>query len=81
MLTCGIRHTTQTDSAENSNTARHLAEFWMIEPEIAFATLEDDMALAEAYIKATTRCGLLGCHARPDVFACICFLHDVFVAW
>ena len=33
--------------AENSNTARHLAEFWMIEPEMAFADLTDDMACAE----------------------------------
>lgn len=42
-------------SAENSNTARHLAEFWMIEPELAFADLEDDMAVAEAYLKHCTR--------------------------
>jgi asparaginyl-tRNA synthetase len=40
-----------TFRAENSNTARHLAEFWMIEPEIAFAELEDDMALAEDFLK------------------------------
>ena len=40
-----------TFRAENSNTARHAAEFWMIEPEIAFADLEDDMELAEAMIK------------------------------
>ena len=37
-----------TFRAENSNTTRHAAEFWMIEPEIAFADLEDDMELAEA---------------------------------
>lgn len=37
--------------AENSNTTRHAAEFWMIEPEIAFADLEDDMELAEAMLK------------------------------
>lgn len=40
-----------TFRAENSNTARHAAEFWMIEPEIAFADLADDMALAEDMIK------------------------------
>jgi asparaginyl-tRNA synthetase len=40
-----------TFRAENSNTARHLAEFWMIEPEIAFSDLEDDMNLAEEFIK------------------------------
>ncbi len=40
-----------TFRAENSNTSRHLAEFWMIEPEMAFATLSDIMHLAEDYIK------------------------------
>ncbi len=40
-----------TFRAENSNTARHAAEFWMIEPEMAFADLKDDMDLAEAMIK------------------------------
>ena len=40
-----------TFRAENSNTARHLAEFWMIEPEVAFADLEDNMDLAEDFIK------------------------------
>jgi asparaginyl-tRNA synthetase len=40
-----------TFRAENSNTTRHAAEFWMIEPEIAFAELRDDMELAEAMIK------------------------------
>ena len=40
-----------TFRAENSNTSRHLAEFWMIEPEIAFATLDDNAALAEALVK------------------------------
>ncbi|MFZ5353747.1 MAG: asparagine--tRNA ligase [Bacillota bacterium] len=40
-----------TFRAENSNTARHAAEFWMIEPEIAFADLEDNMDLAEEMIK------------------------------
>jgi asparaginyl-tRNA synthetase len=40
-----------TFRAENSNTTRHLAEFWMIEPEIAFADLNDDALLAEAFLK------------------------------
>ncbi len=40
-----------TFRAENSNTTRHLAEFWMIEPEVAFADLEDNMNLAEDFIK------------------------------
>jgi len=40
-----------TFRAENSNTSRHLAEFWMIEPEIAFADLHDDASLAEDYLK------------------------------
>lgn len=40
-----------TFRAENSNTSRHLAEFWMIEPEMAFADLKDNMACAEEYLK------------------------------
>ena len=40
-----------TFRAENSNTSRHLAEFWMIEPEMAFADLDDDMDLAEMFVK------------------------------
>lgn len=40
-----------TFRAENSNTGRHAAEFWMVEPEIAFADLEDDMILAESMLK------------------------------
>jgi asparaginyl-tRNA synthetase len=40
-----------TFRAENSNTSRHLSEFWMIEPEIAFANLSDDAALAEEFVK------------------------------
>jgi asparaginyl-tRNA synthetase len=41
-----------TFRAENSNTSRHLAEFWMIEPEVAFADLNDNAALAEALLKS-----------------------------
>ena len=44
-----------TFRAENSNTTRHAAEFWMIEPEIAFADLEDDMILAENMLKYVIR--------------------------
>tara|TARA_R110002050_G_scaffold285615_1_gene435365 strand:+ start:340 stop:1734 length:1395 start_codon:yes stop_codon:yes gene_type:complete len=40
-----------TFRAENSNTSRHLAEFWMVEPEIAFAKLDDDAALAEDFLR------------------------------
>jgi len=44
-----------TFRAENSNTARHLAEFWMIEPEMAFCDLEDNMNLAESFIRYLIR--------------------------
>ncbi len=44
-----------TFRAENSNTTRHAAEFWMIEPEMAFADLDDDMELAEAMLKYVIR--------------------------
>jgi len=40
-----------TFRAENSNTSRHLSEFWMIEPEVAFATLDDNILLAEEFLK------------------------------
>lgn len=50
-----------TFRAENSHTARHLAEFWMIEPEICFAELSDDMALAEDYVKYCTAYALEHC--------------------
>jgi asparaginyl-tRNA synthetase len=55
-----------TFRAENSNTRRHLAEFWMIEPEIAFADLQDDADLAEAYIRHLVRSVLDRC---PDDLA------------
>lgn len=44
-----------TFRAENSNTTRHLAEFWMVEPEIAFATLADNAKLAEDMLKYVFR--------------------------
>ncbi|MRG46804.1 asparagine--tRNA ligase [Chitinophaga sp. SYP-B3965] len=47
-----------TFRAENSNTARHLAEFWMIEPEMAFYDLKDNMDLAEEFIKYVIRYAL-----------------------
>jgi asparaginyl-tRNA synthetase len=50
-----------TFRAENSHTARHLAEFWMIEPEICFADLVDDMGLAEDYVKFCTQYALEHC--------------------
>jgi len=50
-----------TFRAENSNTVRHLAEFWMVEPEAAFAELEDDMALAEDFLKYVFNAALEEC--------------------
>ncbi len=50
-----------TFRAENSNTPRHAAEFWMIEPEIAFADLSDDMDLAEAMLKSVINHLLVTC--------------------
>jgi asparaginyl-tRNA synthetase len=50
-----------TFRAENSNTPRHLAEFWMIEPEVAFYGLEDDMNLAEDFLKYLIRYALDNC--------------------
>ncbi|XP_058086813.1 asparagine--tRNA ligase, chloroplastic/mitochondrial isoform X3 [Magnolia sinica] len=63
-----------TFRAENSNTSRHLAEFWMIEPELAFADLNDDMACATAYLQYVVKwgCDLQSEHERyitEDVFA------------
>lgn len=50
-----------TFRAENSNTSRHLAEFWMLEPEVAFADLNDNMNLAENYLKSTIQYALDQC--------------------
>jgi asparaginyl-tRNA synthetase len=50
-----------TFRAENSNTSRHAAEFWMIEPEMAFCDLDDDADLAEAFVKHCLRAVLSDC--------------------
>src|SRR2546421_11007775 len=50
-----------TFRAENSNTARHAAEFWMIEPEMAFCDLQGDMDMGEEFIKAMARFAVEKC--------------------
>ena len=57
-----------TFRAENSNTSRHLAEFWMIEPEAAFFCLEDNMALAEEFIKSLFGAVLKDCTEDLEFF-------------
>jgi asparaginyl-tRNA synthetase len=57
-----------TFRAENSNTPRHLAEFWMIEPEMAFYDLEDNMNLAEAFIKRIVADALAKCAEDMQFF-------------
>ena len=57
-----------TFRAENSNTTRHAAEFWMIEPEIAFADLQDDMILAESMLKYVIRYVLEHAPEEMDFF-------------
>lgn len=51
-----------TFRAENSNTPRHLAEFWMVEPEMAFYDIKDNMDLAEDFIKSLVRYALENCY-------------------
>ena len=58
-----------TFRAENSNTARHAAEFWMIEPEMAFCDLQGDMDLAELFIKAMARYALEHCAEDLALFS------------
>lgn len=58
-----------TFRAENSNTTRHLAEFWMIEPEMAFADLQDDMVLAEDFFRHICRVVLRSCEEELAFFA------------
>lgn len=59
-----------TFRAENSNTTRHLAEFWMIEPEVAFCDIEDNMNLAEDFLKFIIRFAVENC--KDD----LTFLHE-----
>ena len=65
-------HSVLTFRAENSNTPRHLAEFWMIEPEVAFNDILDNMQLAEEFIKYCVQWALDNC--VDDVK----FLNDMF---
>jgi asparaginyl-tRNA synthetase len=58
-----------TFRAENSNTARHAAEFWMIEPEMAFCDLIEDMQLGEEFIKAMAHYALEHCAEDLSLFA------------
>ncbi len=57
-----------TFRAENSNTSRHLAEFWMVEPEVAFNELPDNMDLAEAFLKRIFRDALENCAEDMQFF-------------
>jgi asparaginyl-tRNA synthetase len=57
-----------TFRAENSNTSRHLAEFWMVEPEMAFYDLTDNMELAECFLKRVLRDALEQCPQDMEFF-------------
>ena len=57
-----------TFRAENSNTSRHLSEFWMVEPEMAFYDLDDDMGLAEEFIKYLLADVLENCYEDMEFF-------------
>jgi asparaginyl-tRNA synthetase len=58
-----------TFRSENSNTSRHLAEFWMIEPEMAFCDLQDDLGLAEEFVKHLVCMVLADCSEDLDFFS------------
>ncbi len=58
-----------TFRSENSNTSRHIAEFWMIEPEVAFADLEDNMNLGQELIRHLVRYVMEHCAEDLDLFA------------
>ncbi len=62
-----------TFRAENSNTPRHLSEFWMIEPEMAFYEIEDNMELAEDFVKYCIRWALKNCKDDIDF---LCEMYD-----
>ncbi len=57
-----------TFRAENSHTSRHLAEFWMVEPEMAFADLNDDAELAESFLKFLLNAALTQCPREMEFF-------------
>jgi len=57
-----------TFRAENSNTTRHLSEFWMVEPEVSFCDLEEDMALAETFLKYLLNAVLTKCAEDMEFF-------------
>jgi asparaginyl-tRNA synthetase len=57
-----------TFRAENSNTTRHLSEFWMIEPEVAFNDIHDNMDLAEAFLKHLVKTALADCAEDLEFF-------------
>lgn len=74
-----------TFRAENSNTARHLSEFWMIEPEVAFADLDDVALLAGDYIKALIAAAMTECPSelkfleefyKPGLLSMLTFVRD-----
>lgn len=58
-----------TFRAENSNTKRHLAEFWMIEPEMSFCNLDGDIDIAEAFLKYVFKYTLENCEEDMDFFS------------
>lgn len=65
---CNVYTFGPTFRAENSNTSRHLAEFWMVEPEVAFCDLQGDMDLAEAFLKHVFKSVLETCPEDLEFF-------------
>lgn len=65
---CNVYTFGPTFRAENSNTSRHLAEFWMVEPEMAFCDLQGDMDLAEAFLKHIFQAVLESCPEDFEFF-------------